>query len=73
MVKWCELIVAIVILVFSLWPTQIFSPMISMWIVVIAAVLLLIHSFVHCKACCGHCYVDDKMPVSSSSRRKKRM
>jgi len=47
--SWCEAILAIVILVFAFWQTAY-----SQWIVVIAAVVLLIHSFT-CKKCfVGH-------------------
>ncbi len=45
--SWCEAILAIIILVFALWETTY-----SQWIVVIAAVVLLIHSFM-CKKCFG--------------------
>ena len=49
--KMCESILAILIVVFALWPT----PW-SQWIVVIAGALLLIHSFAckNCKMCSEH-------------------
>ena len=47
--SWCEAILGIIILVFALWETTY-----SNWIIVVAAVLLLIHSFT-CKKCfAGH-------------------
>ena len=49
--SWCEAILAIIILVFALWP-QLLGVTVSMWIVVIAAIILLIHSFM-CKKCFG--------------------
>lgn len=44
--SWCEAILALVILVFALWDTWIYSK----WIVVIAAIVMIIHSFT-CKKC----------------------
>ena len=49
--SWCEAILAVVIIVFALWPNWI-GPMASQWIVVIAGIVLLIHSFT-CKKCFG--------------------
>ncbi len=43
--SWCELIIAIVVIVFALWQTTY-----SQWIVVIAGIVLAIHSFT-CKKC----------------------
>ena len=43
--SWCEAILGIVVLVFALWQT-----MYSKWIIVIAAIVLIIHSFT-CKQC----------------------
>jgi len=58
--KVTELIVGVVILVFALWQTSF-----SQWIIVIAAALLILHSFT-CKNC--------GVPASSmaSSRKKRR-
>ena len=50
--KRVEGVLAILILVFVIWPTQIVSASISWWIVVISAILLLIHSL-HCYKCGG--------------------
>ena len=52
--RWYELVLAVVILVFVIWPTQIFSAAVSWWLVIIAAVLLIIHSLI-CKHCGGVC------------------
>jgi len=43
--KATEIILAIVILVFAIWPTQIISAVASRWVVIVATVLLLIHAF----------------------------
>lgn len=59
-----ELILAIVIIVFALWVTAW-----SQWVIVIAAVLLLIHSH-----SCKNCKTCPPMPAlkSSGKSRKKR-
>ncbi len=44
--SWCEAILAIVILVFSLWNSWAYSQ----GVVIIAAIVLLVHSFT-CKQC----------------------
>ena len=49
---WIQTGLAALILVFVIWPTQILSATYSKWVVIIAAVLLLIHA-VTCKKCCG--------------------
>jgi hypothetical protein len=56
--KWCETVLAIVIIVFAFWET-----VASQWIVVIAAILLLIHAW-SCKNCA--------MPASSSGKKKSK-
>ncbi|MEK6854757.1 MAG: hypothetical protein AABX73_00885 [Nanoarchaeota archaeon] len=43
--SWCELIIAIVVIIFALWQTDY-----SQWILVIAGIALAIHSFT-CKKC----------------------
>ncbi len=61
--SWCELIIAVVVIVSALWPY-----MYSNWVIVIAGVILLIHSFT-CKKCfSGHGMRMDTMPA----RRRKR-
>lgn len=52
--KWVESVLAVLILVFVIWPTQIFSATVSWWIVIISAALLLIHSL-SCRKCGGLC------------------
>ena len=60
--SWCEFIIAIVVIVFALWTT-----MYSQWILVIAGIILAIHSF-SCKKCFGM----HKMEMSTSSKGRKR-
>ena len=48
--KMTDSILGIVILVFAIWPTQIFSAMVSKWIIIVAAILLLIHAY-KCNTC----------------------
>jgi len=64
--KWVELVLAVVILVFTIWPSQILSAGISWWLVVIAAVLLIVHSL-FCSKCNGIC----AGMMAKSSRKKK--
>ena len=51
---WVEGVLAALILVFVIWPTQIFSATVSWWIVIVSAALLLIHS-ISCNKCGGVC------------------
>ena len=62
MCKWCELIIALVILVFSFWQVAY-----SKWIIIITAIVLLIHSFMRCRFCCDH---ED---VGMKATKKKRL
>lgn len=55
----CEAILAVIILVFALWQTAY-----SNWIIIIAAVILLIHSFT-----CKKCFVRGEMPAEKKKRR----
>lgn len=41
--KWAETVLSLIILVFALWP-NILSPVLSKWLVVASAVILLVHS-----------------------------
>jgi hypothetical protein len=70
---WTEFVLGVVILVFTVWPTLIFTAMTSMWIVVVAAVLLVLHSL-SCKG--GMCAPKTKMAlpktISKKSSKKKR-
>ncbi len=50
--SWCEAIVAVIILVFTFLTVPGVSAMVAKWIVGIAAIILLIHSFA-CKKCFG--------------------
>ena len=63
--SWCELIVAIVVIVFALWET-----MYSKWILVIAGIVLLIHSFT-CRVCFARHPMMDAA-VKAGRRRKRR-
>jgi len=51
---WVEGVLAALILVFTIWPTLIFSATVSWWIVVISAALLIIHALT-CHKCGGIC------------------
>ncbi|MEX0932814.1 MAG: hypothetical protein WDZ77_01815 [Candidatus Pacearchaeota archaeon] len=62
--KWVEVVLALVVLIFTIWSGQILSTQVSEWLVVIAAALLLIHSLA-CKKCFGGM-------KSSTSKSKKR-
>ena len=64
---WIQTVLAVLILVFMIWPTQIFSAMVSWWIVVVSAVLLLIHAL-SCHKCGGVCV---GMVKGNKKRRKK--
>ncbi len=57
--SWCEALIAVVVIVFALWPTAY-----SQWIIVIAAVVLLIHSFT-----CKKCFSGHSMAMSAKKRR----
>lgn len=61
--SWCEAIIAIVVIVFALWP-DILGAVVSKWIVVIAAIVLLIHSFT-----CKKCFSGHSMAMSAKKRR----
>jgi len=50
----CQIVLAVVILVFAAWPSQIFSIGTSQWIVIVAAILLIVHSL-SCNKCDGIC------------------
>jgi phosphatidylglycerophosphate synthase len=62
--KWTETILALVIIVFAFWEVTY-----SMWIIIIAAVLLLIHAF-RCKNC-GTCMPEKGMQVSGSRKKRR--
>jgi len=52
--RWLEALLAIVIISFTYWPTMVFSANTSMWIVIGAAAVLLVHSL-FCDKCKGLC------------------
>lgn len=58
----CEAILAIVLIVFALWETAA-----SKWIILIAAVILLIHSFT-----CKKCFVGPMMPQAKLKPARRR-
>ena len=61
--KMTDSILGIVILVFAIWPTQIFSAMVSKWIIIVAAILLLIHAY-KCNTCA--------VPMDKKAGKKKK-
>ena len=58
----CEAVIAVIIIIFALWQTAY-----SNWIIIIAAVILLIHSFT-CKKCFGRHMMN--MPEKASHRKR---
>ena len=66
--KWTEIIAGLVILVFTMWPTLVFSAMVSKWLVVISAVVLLLHGLLHHKCSCGMC-MKEEMPKNKKRKR----
>ena len=64
--KGIELVLAIVILVFALWQTTY-----SSWIVIIAAVLLVLHAL-SCKGMCGTDMSSGSARKASSGKKKKK-
>lgn len=63
---WMQTLLALVILVFTIWPTAVFSSMISEWIVIVSAALLLVHAL-FCHKCEGMCA---KWMKSGKKRRR---
>ncbi len=66
--RWCELLLAVVIIVFTQWNTQFFSAMTSKWIVLVAAAVLLVHSLL-CHKCQGLCA---GMMMKGTGKRRRR-
>ena len=64
--SWCEAILAVIIIVFALWESVYAS--FGKWIVVIAGVVLLIHSFM-CKKCFGGMGMMNDSMASKKRRR----
>ena len=63
--KWTETILGLVILIVTLWP-NILGTGASWWVVVIAAILLVVHAWSCGK--CGMC-MHEEMPRSGRKRR----
>ena len=61
---------SIVILVFAIWPTQIVSAVVSRWIVIIAAVLILLGTF--CPYHGGTCEVNPMIVKAKKKIVKKK-
>lgn len=61
--SWCEVILALIILIFALWPTTY-----SKWAIAIAAAGLTIHSFI-CTKCLGS---NHNKSIGSKPSEKKR-
>lgn len=64
--KHCNTILAIVILIFSFWMVNWTSWLTSKWIIVAAAVLILLHGIK-----CGHC-ADGSCNVKVPSKKKSK-
>ncbi len=62
--KSCEAIIAVIIGVLAIWP-NLLGAVNSRWVIIIAAIVLLVHSFAckHCMMCKQH---------SGSAMKKKR-
>ena len=69
--RWLEALLAVVIIVFTKWPTMVLSANSSMWVVIVAAAVLLVHSL-FCDKCKGLCRGMMKGRSRSSSSRHKR-
>ena len=67
-IKVCELVLGAVILVFAF-----LQVMASKWVVIIASLLLIIHSFIPCRVCCcndGECEMHET-PIKSTKAKRK--
>ncbi|MDP4039058.1 MAG: hypothetical protein Q8P57_00545 [Candidatus Pacearchaeota archaeon] len=60
--SWCELIIGVIILIFVFVETQY-----SRWVIIIAAILLIIHSLA-----CKKCFGGSSMAMSSGSNSKSK-
>jgi hypothetical protein len=61
--KWTEIVLAIVILVFTFWEVA----AVSQWVVAVAAILLLLHALM-----CKNCAMCSTGALSKSSKKKGR-
>lgn len=62
--SWCEAIIAIIVIIFALWDSWMYSK----WIVIIAGIVLLIHSFT-CKKC-FHGHGQSEMMMKSKGKKR---
>ena len=60
--SWCEFIIALIVIIFGLWDTWMYSK----WIVVIAGIALLIHSFT-----CKKCFAGKHMMGEKMSKKRR--
>lgn len=66
--RWTEGVLALIILIVTIWE---FSA--SMWITIVAAAILLLHSLFHHRCGCAMCSGEMKsMPAKKATRRKRR-
>ena len=65
--KWTESVLAIVIIVFALWPALISSAVVGKWIVIVAAALILIHGLA-----CNHCGICAPEDAKGKGKKKKK-
>lgn len=56
--KWTETVLGLILLIVTIWPTLLGATA-SMWVVIVAAVVLILHAW--CCGCCGSC-MHDEMP-----------
>ena len=69
--KWTEIVIGLVILIFTIWP-GIIGVTASWWVIVIAAIVLILHAFM-CKPCstCAPS-ADISKTVTKKQAKKKR-
>jgi len=66
--RWTEAVIAIVVIIAAAWP-EFLGRGVSSWVVIIAAVILLIHAL-KCKNC-ANC-INEKMPVRKTAKIKSK-
>jgi hypothetical protein len=64
--KWVETIVAIVVFILALWP-QFLGTAVSKWVLVIAALALVVHAW-FCNKCV--CETEEEKPAMKPKKRK---
>jgi hypothetical protein len=69
--RWANTILSLVVLVFAIWPVSIVNSGTSRWVVIVAAALILIHSWAH-KNCpsCGNPMGAGKSSVGTKKKKK---